>query len=154
MGIKKRTIETYVCDRKTCNTSSENPGDFEVLDQLINGKKEKIVLCAKDAGRHKAFMEEYEVEGATTTAPEDKDYDPQTAPVMQKLTPAERTKHHAAKVWAMGPDTTMAKDYRPKSVRGLAGPKVLAAYDKWLREKEIKEAAEKLAAEAKQPVPA
>ena len=35
-----------------------------------------------------------------------------------------------------------------------AGVKVLTAYEIWLREQEIKEAAEKLAAEAKQPAPA
>jgi len=154
MGIRKRTVETYTCDRKACPVSSENKGDFVVLDQLINGKKEKLVLCAKDAGRHKAFMEEYEVEGATTTAPEGKEYDPQTYRTMQKLSPEDRTRHHQAKVWALGPDSTIARSSRPEGVRGPAGTKVLTAYEAWLREKEIKEAAEKLAAEAKQPVPA
>lgn len=152
MGIKKRTIETYACDRKNCNKSSENKADFEVIEVLINGKKEKLVLCGTDAARHKAFIGEYEVEGASAATPvKEEEYDPQTYPQMQKLSPADRTKHHQAKVWALGPDTTLPKAKQPGGVRGPAGDVVLAAYEEWLKEQEIRAEIER---RAKEPVPA
>lgn len=149
MGIKKHTIETYACDRKSCTKSSEDKADFEVIEELINGKKEKLVLCGADAARHRAFIGEYEVEGAAAPAKE-LDYDPQTYPQMQKLTPADRDKHYQAKTWALGPDSTLPKTKRPGGVRGLAGDAVMSAYETYLREEEVKEmrAAERAEIEA------
>jgi hypothetical protein len=148
MGIKKKVIPavvelSYECDVKGCTKSGENESDFAIDVPVVFGKaKDKVVMCDDHKTEHDQFMTRYfdddvdpeEVEGVKIPD----DYDPQTYPQMQKLAPADRDRHYKAKVWALGPDSTMAKSNRPGGVKGLAGDKVLAAYDAWLAEEKAK----------------
>ena len=151
MGIRKKIIPavielSYVCDNKACDKEGDDKNDFVIDLPVMKGStKDKIVLCKSCKDEHDAFMERYGTKPEAAAAPVDGEYDPQTDPKMRKLMPDERTTHHKAKVWAMGPLTTVASDYRPKSVRGPAGEKVLIAYEIYLREQEIEQAAEEKA---------
>lgn len=157
MGIKKRIIEEliYTCDANGCNNTGENPKDFteELTIQLGTAVvKKKVVLCVGCRAHliklQKMLLTEEEIKGV---APVEEDYDPQTYPQMQKLTPEDRTKHHQAKVWALGPDSTITPSNRPGGVRGPAGEKILTAYEEWLKEQEIRAEIER---RAKEPAPA
>lgn len=138
MGIRKKIIPavielSYVCDNKACDKEGDDKNDFVIdLPVMRGATKDKIVLCKACKAEHDAFMERYGASPAAAAAPVDGDYNPQTDPKMRNLVPDDRIKHHKAKVWAMGPLTTVARDYRPKSDRGPAGVKVLAAYEAYL----------------------
>lgn len=144
MGVKKVTIETYCCDRKGCNNETDIKGDFyvDVPLQLGTGRKGKLVLCVPCMKALDAFRDGF-IDGVTpSAAKESADYDPQADPRMQKLKPEDRTKHHKAKVWAMGPESTVRSMDKPTGVRGPAGLKVLTAYEVYLEEERRKDAAD------------
>jgi hypothetical protein len=148
MAIEKVVIETIVCD-KCKKKGKEADGWKKGVTIQLGDAKWKGDLCPPDYAKIRGFSDEFledMAEGVTTPAG---DYDPHADPRMKKMTRAEREKHYAAKTWAVGPNSTVAKDYRPTSVRGPAGEKVLIAYEIYLREQEIKREAA-----AKQPAPA
>ncbi len=131
MGIKKRTIETYVCDNKRCGKEGEDAALFATDVPVMKGTvKDKIVLCRKGClEEHEEFMSRY----SDTEETQVDDYDPTTDRAFSKYTAEQAQHHRAAKLWAVGPKSTMKGNERPKGLKGPAVPKVIDAYDAYLK---------------------
>lgn len=145
MAIEKVVIETIVCD-KDGKKGKEDDGWVKAVVLQLGDAKWKGDLCPTCYAKVKAFRDDFleGVEDAITSPAGD--YDPKTDPRMKKLADdKERDFHYAAKLWAVGLNSTMKANDKPTGVRGPANEKTLDAYRAYLAAK---------APAGKQPAPA
>lgn len=142
MAVEKVVIETIVCDKDGKKGKKEDGWKVNVTLQFGDAKW-KGDLCPTCHAKVKAFGDDFLKDMAEDVTTSTGDYDVHADPRMQKLTREAREHQYAAKLWAVGPKSTMKANDRPTGVRGPAGPKVLAAYEAYMQ-----------AVAAKQPAPA
>lgn len=131
--MPKKTITIYVCENTGCGMEDQDESKFVEVPVQLGDAKKKGVLCKDCKAEHDVFMERYFGEEDEPEAAEDDGYDPTQDRAFSKYT-AEQARHHrAAKLWAVGPKSTMKGNERPKGLKGPAAPKVLEAYDAYLK---------------------
>lgn len=134
--MPKKTIIVYVCENENCKLEDQDGSKFahDVPLQLGDDKK-KGILCKDCKDEHDEYMGRYfweDEDGGET--PEADDYDPTTDRAFAKYTHEQALHHRAAKLWSVGPKSTMKVAERPKGLKGPASDKVITAYDAYLEE--------------------